>query len=103
MIQREFSIMEMQKNIIRVFIVVGYICLGLCQSANAQIMVTGKIVDVDSRQPLATANIRAVDTFFATISNEDGVFVLEVSEFPVGQGSFEKSGATECSSSRRCC
>ncbi len=83
MIQREFSIMEMQKNIIRVFIVVGYICLGLCQSANAQIMVTGKIVDADSGQPLATANIRAVDTFFATISNEDGVFVLEVSEFPV--------------------
>jgi hypothetical protein len=40
-------------------------------------------VDADSRQPLATANIRAKDTFFATISNEDGAFVIEVSELPV--------------------
>ncbi len=73
----------MLKNIMRVFIFLGYICLGLCQSANARVMLIGKIVDADSRQPLVTANIRAKDTFFATISNEDGAFVIEVSELPV--------------------
>ncbi len=61
----------------------AYIFLVFCESANGQVMISGKIVDADSRQPLATANIRAKDTFFATISNEDGVFVLEVSGLPV--------------------
>ena len=66
----------------RVLILVGSICLGLWESVHAQIMLTGKIVDADSGQPLATANIRAKDTFFATISNRDGAFLMEVSELP---------------------
>ena len=70
----------------RVFIFAGYICLGLCvihHNADAQILLSGTVVNADDGQPLFTANIRVKDAFFTTISNEEGAFLLKVSELPV--------------------
>lgn len=67
----------------RVFIWLGYFCLGLCIDANARVSIAGKIVDGKSGQPLATANIRVENTFLATIANEDGAFLIGVSALPV--------------------
>ena len=74
----------------------GFLCLGLLfglyiYPAQAEtlkpsvhrIMVAGEIVDSSSGQPLATANIRAKNTSLATIANEDGAFLIGVSELPV--------------------
>ena len=53
------------------------------KNAQAQVLITGQVVDADGGQPLSAANIRAKNTFFATISNVEGAFLLEVSELPV--------------------
>ena len=52
-------------------------------SANARVLLTGEIVDSSNGQPLATANIRAKNTSLATIANEEGAFLIGVSELPV--------------------
>ena len=53
------------------------------ENAKAQVLLTGKVVDADEGQPLATVNIRAKNAFFATISNAEGAFLLKVSKLPV--------------------
>ncbi len=62
------------------------VCVQVCvqnKDVQAQVLITGKVVESNGGQPLATANIRAKNTFFATISNEEGVFLIRVSELPV--------------------
>ena len=69
----------------KVFILIWCVSL-ICfkyKNAQAQVLLTGKVVDADGGQLLATANIRAKNTFFATISNEAGAFLIKVPELPV--------------------
>ena len=60
-----------------------YILLGFYESANAQVIASGRIVDAENGQPLFTANIRVKGTSISTISNRDGAFLVKVSELPV--------------------
>jgi hypothetical protein len=63
--------------------------LGLCftillltASSQAQNVISGKVVDAQTLEPLAAAHIIIKDTYKGTIANADGEFTLSVSEFP---------------------
>ncbi len=54
----------------------------LTTSLQAQNVITGKVVDAQTLEPLAAAHIIIKDTYTGTIANADGEFTLKVSEFP---------------------
>ncbi len=54
----------------------------LTNSASAQKIITGKIVDAQTLEPLAAAHIIIKDTYKGTIANADGEFTLRVETFP---------------------
>lgn len=54
----------------------------LTTSANAQNIITGKVVDAQTLEPLAAAHIIIKDTYKGTIANADGEFTLKVTTFP---------------------
>ena len=55
----------------------------LCtQSLYAQQIVTGKIVDAKTLEPLAAAHIIIKGTYKGTIANADGEFTLRVDSLP---------------------
>ncbi|MBO6792936.1 MAG: carboxypeptidase-like regulatory domain-containing protein [Balneolaceae bacterium] len=54
----------------------------LTNSASAQKIITGKIVDAQTLEPLAAAHIIIKDTYKGTIANADGEFTLRVDTFP---------------------
>ena len=60
-----------------------FVFLGFYESAGAQVVISGRIVDGENGQPLFTANIRVKDGNYNTISNRDGAFLISVSELPV--------------------
>ena len=56
-------------------------CLSV-DSARAQQVVRGLVVDGETGSPLPAANIRIEDTYTGTITNVDGEFALTVDSFP---------------------
>ena len=44
----------------------------------AQIRISGRILDVETKEPLAFAQIRALNSQLGTISNEDGYYTLSL-------------------------
>jgi hypothetical protein len=51
--------------------------------SEAQSQITGKIVDVETGDPLPAAHIIVKDTYRGTISNREGEFSIIVREFPI--------------------
>lgn len=60
-------------------VIVGFLCLGT--SLNAQKSYTeykGKVMDIDTREPLVFVNLMVKSTNVSTISNTEGEFILKV-------------------------
>ncbi len=62
----------------------GVICflMVLTPSVWAQQVITGKIVDAKTAEPLAAAHVIIKGTYKGTIANADGEFSLKINEFP---------------------
>ena len=68
------------KNIL---IVLGTLCILAAGDVFAQVTLTGRVLDADSNQPLAGANIAVQGTATGTTSGQNGEFSLRVDALPV--------------------
>ena len=68
----------MRKYLLSLFISVFTLCAALAQVANAQIHITGKVIDTITREPLVGATIVVKGTTTATTASLDGSFKLRV-------------------------
>jgi iron complex outermembrane receptor protein len=68
----------MRKYLLSLFISVFTLCAALAQVANAQIHITGKVIDTITREPLVGAAIVVKGTTTATTASLDGSFKLKV-------------------------
>lgn len=58
------------------FVIISFI-------SDAQIVLTGEILDKSDKQPLIGATVRVVGTNVSTIANEEGMFSIQVDKLPV--------------------
>ncbi len=56
-------------------------CIGKEQSA--QLVISGKLIDTETKDPIPYANIYFENNYFGTMSNEEGEFELKVGALPV--------------------
>ena len=68
----------MRKYLLSLFISVFTMCAALAQVANAQVHITGKVIDTITREPLVGATIVVKGTTTATTASLDGSFKLKV-------------------------
>jgi len=68
----------MRKYLLSLFISVFTMCAAFAQLANAQIHITGKVIDTITREPLVGATIVVKGTTTATTASLDGSFKLKV-------------------------
>jgi iron complex outermembrane recepter protein len=68
----------MRKYLLSLFISVFTLCAALAQVANAQIHITGKVIDTITREPLVGATIVVKGTTNATTASLDGSFKIKV-------------------------
>ena len=52
-------------------------------SLDAQVLVRGTVRDADTGLGLPAATIQVKNTFYGTVANDDGEYILEVESFPV--------------------
>ena len=71
------------KKIINLILPLFYFSSSIAFSQSDQPVISGKIVDVDSGQPILFASIGVLNMSLGTSSNEEGEFVLKVDSFPV--------------------
>ena len=71
------------KRIINLILPLFYFSSSLAFSQSDQPVISGKVVDVDSGQPILFSSIGVLNTSQGTSSNEEGEFVLKVDSFPV--------------------
>ena len=55
---------------------------GIAQEVQAQKVISGRVMDAGSKEPLASAHVIIKDTYKGTITNADGEFRLQIDEFP---------------------
>jgi hypothetical protein len=55
-----------------------FLCIGFASLAQAQIIITGKVVDSTTREPLAGASVFAQNTTQGTVTNSSGEFSLSL-------------------------
>ena len=67
----------MRKYLLSLFISVFTMCAALAQVANAQVHITGKVIDTITREPLVGATIVVKGTTTATTASLDGSFKLK--------------------------
>jgi len=68
----------MRKYLLSLFISVFTMCAALAQVANAQVHITGKVIDTITREPLVGATVVVKGTTTATTASLDGSFKLKV-------------------------
>jgi iron complex outermembrane receptor protein len=68
----------MRKYLLSLFISVFTMCAALAQIANAQVHITGKVIDTITREPLVGATIVVKGTTTATTASLDGSFKIKV-------------------------
>jgi len=68
----------MRKYLLSLFVSVFSMCLVYAQVANAQVHITGKVIDTATHEPLVGATIVVKGTTIATTASLDGTFKLKV-------------------------
>jgi iron complex outermembrane receptor protein len=68
----------MRKYLLSLFISVFTMCLAIAQTANAQVRITGTLLDAQSKEPLIGATVLVKGTTKATSAALDGSFKLSV-------------------------